>query len=86
LISAATQESAALTLFRRAQLSTKTSRLPVLAALPVPYWVGGDTGRKQTGEAAWQGVDLVAEEIATIIPIPEAVLDDAAFDIWAELK
>ena len=34
LIKAATQESAALTLFKRAQLSTKTTRLPVLSALP----------------------------------------------------
>src|SRR3954451_720083 len=86
LISAATGESAALTLFRRAQLSTKTSKLPVLAALPVAYWVNGDTGLKQTSEAAWQGVDLIAEEVATIIPIPEAVLDDSDFDIWTELR
>jgi HK97 family phage major capsid protein len=86
LISAATQESAALTLFRRAQLSTKTSKLPVLAALPVAYWVSGDSGLKQTTEAAWQRVDLVAEEIATIVPIPEAVLDDSQFDIWNELR
>jgi HK97 family phage major capsid protein len=86
VISAATQESAALSLFRRAQLSTKTTRLPVLSALPVAYWVSGDTGLKQTSEAAWAGIDLVAEEIATIVPIPEAVLDDAGFDIWTELR
>lgn len=29
---------------------------------------------------------ITAEEIAVIIPIPEAVLDDAEYDIWAELK
>jgi HK97 family phage major capsid protein len=86
VIAAATQESAALSLFRRAQLSTKTSRLPVLSALPVAYWVNGDSGLKQTSEAAWAGIDLVAEEIATIVPIPEAVLDDSGFDVWAELQ
>jgi hypothetical protein len=36
---AATQESAALTLFNRAQLSTKVTRHPVMSALPVAYWV-----------------------------------------------
>jgi HK97 family phage major capsid protein len=86
VISAVTQESAALTLFRGAQLSTKVTRQPVMSALPVAYWVSGDTGLKQTTEAAWAGIDLVAEEIAAIVPIPEAVLDDASFDTWAELK
>jgi HK97 family phage major capsid protein len=86
LISTVTQESAALTLFRRAQLSTKVTRQPVMSALPVAYWVSGDTGLKQTTEAAWAGIDLVAEEVAAIVPIPEAVLDDADFDAWGELK
>jgi HK97 family phage major capsid protein len=86
VIKAATAESAALTLCRRAQLSTKVYSQPVLAALPVAYWVSGDTGLKQTTEAAWQGVDLTAEEIACIVPIPEAVLDDSSFDVWGELR
>jgi HK97 family phage major capsid protein len=86
LIAAATQESAALTLCQTAQLSTKLSRQPVLSALPVAYWVSGDTGLKQTTEAAWQGVDLVAEEIACIVPIPEAVVDDSSFDVWGALR
>ena len=43
VISAATQESAALILFNRAQLSTKVTRQPVMSALPVAYWVAGDT-------------------------------------------
>jgi HK97 family phage major capsid protein len=85
-ISAATKESAALTLCKQAQLSTKVNRMPVLAALPVSYWVNGDTGLKQTSEAAWAGIDLIAEEIATIVPVPEAVIDDAQFNIWNELR
>jgi len=83
VIKAATQESAALTLFNRAQLSTK---VPVMSALSIAYWVAGDTGLKQTSEAAWAGVDLVAEEIACIVPIPEAVVDDSSFDVWGELR
>jgi len=86
VIAAATQESAALTLCRTAQLSTKLNVQPVLSALPVAYWVNGDTGLKQTTEAAWAGVTLTAEEIACIVPIPEAVLDDSSFDVWGELR
>lgn len=36
--------------------------------------------------ASWENKYITAEEIAVIIPIPEAVLDDAEYDIWAELK
>ena len=56
------------------------------STLSAYFVTGGDTGLKQTTEAAWQGVNLVAEEIAALIPIPIAVLDDAAINIWAELK
>lgn len=86
IVQVATQQSAALTLCRRATMSAKTKSLPVLSALPVAYWVAGDAGLKQTTEAAWQGIELVAEELATIVPIPETVLADAAFDVWAELR
>jgi HK97 family phage major capsid protein len=79
-------ESAALSFFHKVSLSSKTSRLPVLSALPTAYWVSGDTGLKQTTELAWGDKDLVVEEIAVIVPVPEAVIDDADFDLWAEIK
>jgi HK97 family phage major capsid protein len=86
VIRATTKTSAALALCRRATMGSKVMTQPVLSALPVASWVPGDTGLKQTTEAAWGGVTLTAEEIATIVPIPEAVLDDAAYDVWAEIR
>jgi HK97 family phage major capsid protein len=85
-IAAATKQSAALALFRRLSMGSKLTRVPVLSALPVAYWVNGDTGLKQTTDSAWSGLMLEAEEIATILPVPENVVDDAEFDLWGELR
>ena len=79
-------QSAALQMCRRTQMSTKTQRMPVLDVLPFAYWVGGDTGLKQTTMMEWKGVSLIAEELATIVPIPKAYLDDAQVPIWTEVR
>lgn len=67
-------------------MTSKKTKMPVLDMLPLAYWVDGDSGFKQTSEMAWKNKYIVAEELATIIPIPEAVLDDADYDIWGEVK
>lgn len=67
-------------------MTSKQTRMPVLDMLPMAYWVSGDTGYKQTSEQAWDNVYLTAEELAVIVPIPEAVLSDASFDILGEIQ
>lgn len=66
-------------------MTSKQTRIRVLDFLPTAYWVDGDTGMKQTTRQAWDNVYLTAGELAVIVPIPEAVLDDAEFDIMGEI-
>jgi HK97 family phage major capsid protein len=78
-------QSAALQLFNRVNLSSKTMRMPVLSTLPTAYFVNGDTGLKQTTKVAWENKYLNVEEIAVLVPIPENVLDDSEFDMWGNI-
>jgi HK97 family phage major capsid protein len=80
-------KSLALRMFPRTPpLANNQMRIPVLSVLPTAYFVTGDTGLKQTTAMAWSNVFLNVEELAVIVPIPQAVLDDTAYDLWAEVK
>ncbi len=87
IIQGAAEQSTVLRMGRKLpNMSSKKYRMPVLDMLPVAYWVNGDSGFKQTSKMMWKNKYIVAEELAVIIPIPEAVLDDADYDIWGEVK
>jgi HK97 family phage major capsid protein len=86
IIKLATAQSAALSLFRTVRMSSKTFRQPVLSALAQAYWVNGDTGLKQTTDVNWTGVMLEAEEVASIVPIPDSVVSDSGFPLWDECR
>ena len=66
-------------------MTSNQTRMRVLDILPTAYWVNGDTGMKQTTKQAWDNVYINAAELAVIVPIPEAVLNDAEFDIFGEV-
>lgn len=94
IMQGAIAESAVLRMGRRlANMSSKTQTINVLDALPSAYFVNGeatDSGAgdawKQTTKMAWDKKKIYAEEIAVIVPIPEAVLDDSDYDIWGEVR
>ena len=87
IIQGVTEGSAVLRMGRKLpNMTSKTQTMNVLDMLPMAYWVDGDSGFKQTSKMAWDKKKIYAEELAVIIPIPEAVLDDADYDIWGEVR
>lgn len=80
------QSSVIMSRCRRVHMSTKKAKQPVLATLPEAYWVNGDTGMKQTTKSTWTNINIVAEELAVIVPIPDALIDDADVPLWDEIK
>lgn len=83
-------------IMRMAQRLTNMSRgqlrLPILSSLPIAYIATGasqivrDTVLKQTTEMTWANKYVYAEPIHCIVPVPDNVLADSAFDIWGELQ
>lgn len=71
---------------RLPNMTSRQYKMPVLDMLPIAYFVNGDTGQKKTTKQAWDKKYITAEEIAVIVPVPEAVLDDSEYDIWGEVK
>lgn len=87
LIEAVPEASAVATHARQLPtLSRNQRRIPVWSTMPHAYFVDGDTGIKQTSDVAWDNVYLNVEEIAVIVPVPEAVLDDSEYMIFEEAK
>jgi len=82
--------SAALAQMRRIPVASGQTRFPILSALPVAYWVNGDTGLRQTTEEQWSNKFLNVEEMAVIVPVPNNVLEDVGdegdFDLWGEIQ
>jgi HK97 family phage major capsid protein len=86
IIKNAVHQSVVMSMFKHRNMGTAQTRLPVLAAKATGYFVSGEIGLKQTTRVTWDNKFLDAEEIAAIVPIPEKLLDDTDYDIWAEVK
>lgn len=90
LLESAAAGSQALQAFPTVNLGTKTTNLPMLAALPQAGWVtedvGDSSGTKPTSEVRWKNTTMVVEEIAVIVPVHEDVLADATTDVLSEVS
>lgn len=85
-----TEQSAIQQLARRApDMNRLQTRVPVLSVLPVSYIKNAgqdhsDTERKKLTKLEWENKYLEAEDIITIVPVPDNVADDVDRNIWDE--
>lgn len=87
IIQGTIKQSKALSLFKKLpNMTSGTEKMSVLNSLPIAYFQTADTAMKRTTEMAWNNKYIYAEEIAVIVPIAEATLDDSKYDLWGEIK
>jgi HK97 family phage major capsid protein len=83
IIQEATQQSSVLQLANRVPMGTQVERMPVPATFPRAGWTANSGGRKPYTDLKLSWEELVAEEVAAIVAIPDAILDDSSIDLWA---
>lgn len=92
VIQVAVQNSHVMQLARVQPMPTRQSIAPVLSSYPEAKWLTGanqaakDTAKKSTTGADWTGVTLRAEEMAVLVPIPDAYVQDTGVDLFNEIK
>jgi len=96
IIESAPESSTVMSLGKKApNMSRQQRRIPVLSVLPLAYFVSpgptvrsdsSDINFKKTTRQLWENKYLDAEELAVLVAVPENVLDDSDYDIWAEVR
>src|ERR1700691_5036845 len=86
LIQEVKDASLALTAFVDVQMIRGQTRTPVVSALPIAYFAGGDTGISGTTQMDWKNKYINAETLECIVPIPEAVAEDIDGNVWDKIE
>ena len=86
IIMGSVEKSACLQYMEKRRLARGVQRQPVLDSLPTASFLSSETGLKQTTTMTWRNVFFNVEELACIVPIPEALLADVDYDLWEEFQ
>lgn len=92
ILQAAQTSSVAMQTFRNVNMGSSSLRMALLETFPTAQWLTAvppddpDIVPKPTTEMSWTTKSIVAEEAATIVLIPENVIDDASIDLWSEVE
>lgn len=92
VIQAVVEESAIMRLATRKAMPSHSVTMPALATFPDAYWLNGatrlaeDFGTKETTTMTWDGVNLTCAEIAVMVPLSDAHVQDELFNVLGELK
>jgi HK97 family phage major capsid protein len=83
IIREATDQSSVLQLANRVPMGTQVERMPVPKTFPKAGWTANTGGRKPYTDLKMDWEEIVAEEVAAIVAIPDAIIDDSTIDLWA---
>jgi HK97 family phage major capsid protein len=92
VIEGVVEQSVALQVCKTHVMPARTERMPALSMLPSAQWLTGasqqakDVAKKPTTHVEWQNVTLNAQEIAVLLPIPDAYIADVGVDLFQEVK
>jgi hypothetical protein len=80
------RESTLLSLGHEVPVLAADSKVPVLVETPDAFWLDGDTGLKGTSKVAFQHQNLTIAELAVIVPVADAHIEDASVPIFDVVK
>lgn len=92
IIQQAVEQSVALSTFRVINVGTNQFKVNLPESFPTAQWLTAtppadvDIVKKPTTEMSWTTQDIYVEEAATIVVIPENVLDDSEVNLWSEVQ
>jgi Phage capsid family len=87
LIAAAEQQSVAMRLGSVQRMPSGVGSIPVVSVEPDAEWIDPRYGgRKKATTIEWTAQQLAAEELACVLAIPAAWIDDAGFRVWEQVR
>lgn len=87
IIQSVVENSMALRLMTRLpNMGTNVREYPIMDSYPMAGFVDGDSGLKMTTNMEWKKDKITAGEVAAIVAIPDNVVADANYDIFAQMR
>ena len=87
MIAQAEKTSVVLELGRNLPMASGQASLPVVSFLPAAGFVNPrHGGRKPATKIEWTASQVVAEELACVLALPNSFIDDAGYPIWEEVR
>lgn len=86
IIAIASQASVCLQLGQRQPMPSGIVNVPFLKTLPASGWVNGVGGRKPSTSIEWSSDTITTEEVAAVLAVPQATLDDSGIPIWPNVQ
>jgi len=86
IVQAVTNESVVLQLANVQPMPTGAETIPVLGSFPTAGFLSAPGASKPSTTMSWTALQLKAEEVAAVIDVPTAYIDDAGFPLWESIQ